>query len=1221
MYKIQIAVAAFVFFLSGYLCSQTNAGKSNWVLKKPFNPDVFVENKGQYNGFFPKNDKILYRSQLGNMEVYFTPGGIIYRSVTMIEKSSKEEEEGAENSSFFPPEEHVFSMKWVNSNPNTTIKAEGEQDDYYSFKSEGNNTIRTNAFKKIIYQNIYPGIDVEYSFPANGKGMKYQLMIHPGALVSQIKMKYEGLKELKINKDDEVTMSMTNPDQIDIIDKAPDTYYKGSKATILSSFEKQNDWVSFTIGVYDTSKEIIIDPWTIDPNFTKEDVAFDVAKDLAGNIYVYGGGGGGGSYWALKKFTSAGVPVWTYTTTFLSSSAWFGALAVDPAGNSYITEGCCAGTIEKINTNASVTWSVTNGVYEYWLLTFDCSFANLYLGCAYGAPTEWVGNLNVNTGAITNATVLPTGGSPNEPRAMAWAPNGNLYFLSCSASQVLAVTPAFASVFSIPSLYTFAYNGPKYANGGNTTSGQNGIAAGKNFFCTSDGKTLIKRNLITGALLGSVPIPGGGEESNSGVLIDNCGNVFFGSQSGVYEYDSLLNPVSNIATPGAVYCLYPGGNGQVLACGLSFVASLSFPSDTNYSISKSITQANCSQCSGNASVTLFLCGSKDTSDVSYLWSNGQTTSAISGLCSGKYTVTISAECSPDSYSDTIFIDSSGGLNATIASVNPTCAAKGQATVTINGGVPPYSYKWNNGNTASQVTGLTAGNYFCVVADNSGCPDTLKVTLVNQGAPVITATPANDSVCSGTAVKLTASGGTSYTWAPNSGLSCFNCPNPVATPLSGITYTVTGDSNGCTATAAVTIFVYPLSNVTVSPSYTTVCKGQWDTLTATGALDYTWTPATDLSCTNCAVTVCTPTGNDTYTIRGTDANGCSSTASATVNLALPAAFTLTPSQSICEGSTFALSVNGPGGDYLWQPGNVTGQSVTVSPIATTVYTVTLQGACGNRTDTVTIFVAPLPNTGFSADLTSGCSPLCINFRDLSSGSITAWSWQFGNGDTSDRENPLYCYSSPGTYSLKLTTTTNAGCSSTLDIPGMITVYSHPVSNFTVKPQPATIVNPIMQFTDASTDVYGIIYWQWLFGDHGDSVASTLENPTHTYNDTGTYCATLITTNLYGCTDSITHCLVIGPGFTLYIPNAFTPGSPNGLNLTFAPKGAYITGFEMYIYDRWGMQLYHTTDINQGWNGEINNTGSICQEDTYVYIIKVTDASSVVHKYLGKVSLLK
>ena len=71
----------------------------------------------------------------------------------------------------------------------------------------------------------------------------------------------------------------------------------------------------------------------------------------------------------------------------------------------------------------------------------------------------------------------------------------------------------------------------------------------------------------------------------------------------------------------------------------------------------------------------------------------------------------------------------------------------------------------------------------------------------------------------------------------------------------------------------------------------------------------------------------------------------------------------------------------------------------------------------------------------------------------------------------------------------------------------------------------------------------------------------------------------------------------------------------------PVGKYIKSFEMYIFDRWGMQLYHTTDITKGWNGSVNGGSNVAQEDTYIYKIQVIDSQGNAHSYTGNVSIIK
>jgi gliding motility-associated-like protein len=275
-----------------------------------------------------------------------------------------------------------------------------------------------------------------------------------------------------------------------------------------------------------------------------------------------------------------------------------------------------------------------------------------------------------------------------------------------------------------------------------------------------------------------------------------------------------------------------------------------------------------------------------------------------------------------------------------------------------------------------------------------------------------------------------------------------------------------------------------------------------------------------------------------------------------------------------------------------------------------------------TDTATVSVHPLPLANFEALINSGCVPLCVQFKDLSTvagGTITQWDWSFGKNDTTSSKEPIYCYPDTGTFSVSLTVTSNAGCRSTLIHSNMITVYPLPKANFTYSPSPVGILNPTVQFTSTGSSKYPVVYWNWNFGDGVDST-SYLTNPQHTYSDTGTYCVTLVVESRTGCTDTVTNCLVVEPDFTLYIPNAFTPNA-DGLNETFMPKGSYIENYDMYIFDRWEAQIFHSNEITTGWNGRVNGSGTVCQEGTYLYLINVTDSRGKTHSYTGMVNLMK
>ncbi len=575
---------------------------------------------------------------------------------------------------------------------------------------------------------------------------------------------------------------------------------------------------------------------------------------------------------------------------------------------------------------------------------------------------------------------------------------------------------------------------------------------------------------------------------------------------------------------------------------------------------------------------------------------------------------------PDSLLTTFIIDIEPGPAVTISAAPDTICLGSSSVLTAGGGI---TYLWSNGatNASITVTPTTTTTYSVAIATASCTKDT-EVTVVVEPPLNLQVTPPNTGVCSGDSIALTASGATTYSWTPNTGLNCYTCSNPNASPTVTTVYTITGTANGCSATITDTVKSYPTPTVTVTASADTICVGSPDTLTASGATTYTWAPSTGLSCTSCANPVATPSVNTTYTVIGKTANNCTNSATVSVHVFPLPVLSVTPNQSVCPGSSVTLIASGDGSNYTWNPGNISGPSISVTPAITTIYTVTMTSGCGTVSANVTVYVNPQPVPLIGSALTQGCAPLCVQFYNrstISSTRVSGWAWDFGNGDTSLIENPLYCYQNPGVFSVKLTVTSDSGCSATLVTNNYITVYSHPNPAFNMSPNPASMLQPTIQFTDNSTDAYGIAAWNWSFGDATDSTAYT-QNASHTYQDTGTYCAELVVTNIHGCVDSTNNCIAINPIYALYIPSGFTPNG-NGRNDIFQPKGNDIKSFEMYIFDRWGMQLFHSTDINNGWNGAVNGSGTICQEDTYVYLITVYDSKNIKHSYTGSVNLIK
>lgn len=223
---------------------------------------------------------------------------------------------------------------------------------------------------------------------------------------------------------------------------------------------------------------------------------------------------------------------------------------------------------------------------------------------------------------------------------------------------------------------------------------------------------------------------------------------------------------------------------------------------------------------------------------------------------------------------------------------------------------------------------------------------LKIGALQQMPSVQSGT----AICYGGSTVLNAYNGTSYAWS-GSNLGSTNTSSTTATPSVTATYTVSiGRPYGCPLNAMVTVTVNSLPSVSASGNPTAICNGQSAALSASGAATYTWSTTENTS----AISV-NPSGNATYTVTGTDANGCSNMAMVTVTVnAVPAVTASSSSTTICNGQSAVLTAGGAT-TYTWSTTENT-STINVSPATTTTYVVTGETAGCANTATVVQTVA-------------------------------------------------------------------------------------------------------------------------------------------------------------------------------------------------------------------------------------------------------------------------
>ncbi len=616
--------------------------------------------------------------------------------------------------------------------------------------------------------------------------------------------------------------------------------------------------------------------------------------------------------------------------------------------------------------------------------------------------------------------------------------------------------------------------------------------------------------------------------------------------------------------------------------------------------------------------------------VSYSWSgpnsysSNQQNPSITGAAmnmAGNYVVTVTDAngCASGNVANVVVNPS---LVIAAGSNSPICQ---NATLNLSSSTG-VSWSWTGPNGFSSISQnpnvisaqvVASGTYVVTGTDANGCQGTSSVVVVINPLPTITAN--SGTICIGQqTATLTANGGTSYSWSPATTLSSGTGTSVTGNPLTTTAYTITGtDANGCVNTGTTSILVNPLPVVTANSG--TLCIGDSITIMANGAATYTWNPTAGLSSSTGAQVSADPAATSSYTVTGTDNNGCYSSGTFTV-VVNPLPIVNVNSSSICNGNQTTLNATGAN-TYVWSPAtglsSSTGSSVNANPASTSTYVVTgtdINGCVNTATSVVNVNTPAVLNVG--PQISSGCAPVCVNLANTTSATGTC-SWNFGDGSSSTNCNPGHCYTGQGTFNAILTFTDANGCVS--QDTATVTVYPVPDADFNYGPQPTTILDGNIQFTDATTGA-PVTTWNWTFGDANNS-SSAIQNPAFVYYYAGSYPVELTVTTAYGCKDSTIKIVYIGDDYTIYVPNAFTPNF-DGVNDVFMAKGEGIKDFRLYIFDRWGNQVFYSEDIMKGWDGRFQAKGDdIVQEDVYVWKIELKNYKGEPKQLKGTVSLLK
>jgi gliding motility-associated-like protein len=1046
---------------------------------------VFIENKGQLRDEQDiPGSEILYSMQDGITTFHFTPSGLIYR-ISKPHKATEREwekyaeanhiqedagEEQEEKATHLIEQTALIHLLWQGANPHPEIIAEDEVSNYFNYMftdNHGEIIGHARGFKKIIYKNIYPLIDVEYTVHPEA-GIKYAFILHAGADASVIRMNYPDATV----KTDELHNIIFHTPLGNITDHAPESYTgtASDPSRIQSSFVFPD---KHTVGFELETGNIVnntttIDPWTVGPPIAVNEAVDDIAVDGSNNVFVYSADTIAFTQSHVTKYNSAGTQQWTLNlkTKYGYYYLYQGDIVADPSGNAYFSMGCGIrpkfyNTVKVDPTGTITLWGSsptagpsTNNIYETWNLSFNCDYTKLVQ--SGGGEYRGVGPVPYHNNADWETVSTATGAesqlyrsdSMGEVIASAWGPSGYIYHLTAdsnkngtlgspntsgSYNKLTCYNPAtgFSKVFSITTGYSFSDFDKKAP----FSTGMNSLAATCAYVYTSDGIKLDQWDANTGAHLNTATITGGsnsatnsnnaaGGRTNSGLVLDKCGNVFVGSLKAVYEYDANLNLINTISgLPEIVFDIALGNNNVLYVCGgatnaTSFVAAVNVAACVPASaLTVAVTQPVCSIDKGSAVATPTFCGAPYT----YSWTGGKTTQTVTGLAAGTYTcvVTGSLPC-PTSAGDTVvFIINAppSAISSTITPTNITCngACNGSATVAPSGGTGSYTYSWSNaGGTSATASSLCPNTYVCTITDANACTLTKSATITQPAAALAIAPTQTNVGCFGSSsASATASvsgGTTTYTYAWTGGTIGSGQGTATAGSLAAGTYTCTvTDKNACSSSQVYNI-TQPAAALGITPSQTNVtcnaaCNGTTTASTAGGTAPYTYVWTGSASTTATASALCP--GNYTCTV--TDKNNCSTSQAFTITqpgvLSIAA---LATNSTSCASATGSASVTVGGGNpaytYSWVPAPGGGQgSSNATGLGAGSYTLTVNDSKNcSQTYTVSIGTTNGPSAIPGAITNASCNGSCNGSASVNgsggTGTLT-YSWSPSGGNAS------------------------------------------------------------------------------------------------------------------------------------------------------------------------------------------------------------------------------
>lgn len=525
-------------------------------------------------------------------------------------------------------------------------------------------------------------------------------------------------------------------------------------------------------------------------------------------------------------------------------------------------------------------------------------------------------------------------------------------------------------------------------------------------------------------------------------------------------------------------------------------------------------------------------------------------------------------------------------------------------------------KWNNSPFLSNDsisnpftrTNITR-DYILTVTDGL-CEDKDTVRVNITPKPNVIATGLT-TICKGDSVQLSVSGANKYLW--NNGVLLNNDTifNPIAMPITNVSFIVTGFIGTCSNKDTISINI-----VTITPDAglnQSICVGDSVQLNASGGTKYEWLSNNSLNDTSIYNPIAKPLINTKYYVLVSNGVCKQKLDSVQVFITNTLITNAGKDVSLCKNDSVQLFGSG-GNSFIWNPSIGLSQNNVPNPFArpkiTTQYILkSVAGICTSE-DTIIITVNEIPTLDLGLDKT-----ICIGETYLVNAISDAdkFTWNPAQFlDNNSLKNPTIKPNNDIKYLVKAENSlTNCFVIDTLNI-----YVNKPKANFTVSTSsghtPLTIL-----FKNNSLPININSFWTF-----GNTENSNLLNPKTIFTKAGKYNVKLLVTDAIGCKDSAFEEITVYDDLVIYIPNAFTPNN-DLLNDFFMLKLSdikQVINVKGSIWNRWGELIYeYSYPDNNGWDGTYN--GNPCSDGVYYYLFEIGTINNEIFKYRGSFTLLR